>query len=199
MVSTNRPRVTTAAATGEAIANAQANLPTIDRSTTVRHFIAGLLTATLITLATFSLTALSLVPLPQQYTLLDEMFGVLGLLSLIAAASIIDNLLDTHATTVNGGTPVEPGVTPSQRFTLFGGGYFLFTIVIGFMSTATLIVYASKNVQQGQMLTMSIIAAAIGIFLVIRLMTDKTSEIWLAAALLGCLLFSAFASGHQLP
>jgi hypothetical protein len=94
---------------------------------------AGPLAAALVTVATFCLTVMGLVNSPGQ-NFIDEIFMILGLASLLSAARIIDATFDRVALNV------------TDRLKLIGGGYFLFCLIVGGMSFAILLLYATKSV-----------------------------------------------------
>jgi hypothetical protein len=147
------------------------------KSTDFETQMAGPLSAALITVATFSLTVMGLVSIPGQ-TFVDEVFMALGLSSLLSAARIIDVIFDKRALNV------------TDRFKLIGGGYFLFCVIVGLMSFAILLLYASKGVAGN----FPWITLAPGILtggcITGMLMSHQGSEYWFVGTLLSFVLFT---------
>jgi hypothetical protein len=140
--------------------------------------IAGLMSAALVTVATFSLTVMGLgVDSPEQH-FVDEIFMVLGLSSLFSAGRIIDYTFD------------QIGVTFDSRRNLLGYGYFLFCTIVGAMSFAILLLYASKSANQSALVSWTTAAAAITwVCITGMLMTRKRSGWWAVGAGTGFLGF----------
>jgi hypothetical protein len=86
----------------------------------------------LLAAAVFSLTALSLIPKPDA-TFTDEFLAALAALCIFGTALVVDSALDTAK------------VTERARVTLLGGGYLLFCIAVGALTTAVPIIYATKQ------------------------------------------------------
>jgi hypothetical protein len=119
----------------------------------------------LIAVAVFCLTVMGLEQSPQQ-SIIDEIFGVLGLVSLFSAALSIDSILDDY----------ELGVW--DRFRLMKGGYFAFTLVVGAMSASILLLYYAKAHALSQVgWSNSFIPFVLtGLFIVCKLMSHKDNE-----------------------
>jgi hypothetical protein len=137
---------------------------------------AGPLSAVLITVATFALTAMGLVNTPGQ-SFVDEIFMVLGLGSLLSAARIIDVMFDKFALDV------------TDRFKLIGGGYFLFCLVVGAMSFAILLLYASKS-STGVFPWITFAPSLLtGACIIGMLMSHRGSQAWFIGTLLAFVVF----------
>jgi hypothetical protein len=137
---------------------------------------AGPLAAALVALATFSLTVMGLVGVPRQ-SVVDEIFMILGLSSLLSAARIIDTVFDKVALNV------------SDRFRLIGGGYFLFCLIIGGISFSIMLLYATKSVTPELPWTVLGLALLTGFCITAMLMSHHGSEAWFAAIVVMVVVF----------
>jgi len=136
----------------------------------------GPLSAALITIAIFSLSVMSFVPDPAK-SLIDEVFGILGLVSLISAALILDAELDKRELTFR------------DRRKLYSSGYIVFCGSIGGMSSAILFFYADVN-RTGPFPICTLIGVILfGFCIGGRLMTKSYNNCWLVGMLAAFVLF----------
>jgi hypothetical protein len=122
----------------------------------------------LVAVAVFCLTVMAIEASPRQ-TFVDEIFGILGLLSLFSAALIVDSLLD------------EQKIKFVERLMLMSTGYFIFSFIVGAMSTSILLLYYVKNHSGTQDTWDNSFFPFIltGIFIVLKLMSHEDRHIWL--------------------
>jgi len=127
----------------------------------------------LLAAAVFSLTALSLVPKPDA-TFTDEFLAALAALCIFGTALVLDSALDAAK------------VTEKARVTLLGGGYLLFCIAVGALTTAVPIIYATKQADAAGIayiwhLPSIMIFLGAGVSVIFKLMWFRDHNIFLMA------------------
>jgi hypothetical protein len=139
--------------------------------------IAGPLSAALITVATISLTLMGIVlqrQPPQPY--LDNLLMVVGILSLVSAARIIDKELD------------KGGLGFRARVSFGGGGYVLFCIVLATIIAGVMVFNAKVGKTYVPFCATAAGVTSFCIFFL--LMTNEHSGWWVFGALSGFTVFS---------
>lgn len=148
------------------------------------------LAALLVTISAISVPSLAIFQNTGKETLANDIFLIVGLLSIYGAARIIDDLLDNSKIDKSGGIEIvsrnnganEPGVSFWERLKLFGRGYMVFCIVVSLISYGLLVLYANQenlNIQQEYLSTvLNALYSFTGVSIFFKLMTDDEPGIW---------------------
>ena len=162
------------------------------------------LAALLVTISAISVPSLAIFQSTGKETFANDIFLIVGLLSIYGAARIIDDLLDNSKIDRSGGFEIvsrnngasDPGISFDERRKLFGRGYMVFCIVVSFISYGLLILYANQenlNIQK-QLLSFSLhmlyVLTSASIFF--KLMTDDKPGRWGFCVRVGLVLSIVF-------
>lgn len=134
---------------------------TVDSDIELR--LATALAPMLLAISIFSLTLVGNIKDPSV-TIVDEIFSFLSALCILGSATVADAIMD------------KAGKSISQRFSFLGGGYFLFCLAAGTMTTALPLLYLAKtNSATSIEVWKYLVFFATGFSVIIKLMLNKES------------------------
>lgn len=126
--------------------------------------LATVLAPMLLAISIFSLTLVGNIKDPAT-TIVDEIFSLLSALCILGSTTVADAIMD------------KAGQTPTQRFSFLGGGYFLFCLAAGVMTTSLPLLYLAKKSVISIPIWKYIIFSATGISVISKLMQHE-EKIW---------------------